>query len=289
MLPATLDAEAARARGRAAPGGGVRRARRSPHARSRSARRVAAAERARADPHRDRRRPVARPVLVAARSRSRCGGSTRARSAFSSHGGWSRAAHQSELERALGADRVRRVLVGPLSAGRAASVPARSARKVVRAPDAAPDPRAVGRESVLRAGAGTRSPVDIDPLQPLAVPETVEELVSARISALPRRTRDALAIARRRGHDVGVSARACGRLPRTRSTPAVAAHVIERENGMIRFTHPLLSSVLYADLGEGRRSVHARIADDRRRSAPPRPSHRALDGRRRTPTSRAAR
>jgi hypothetical protein len=43
--------------------------------------------------------------------------------------------------------------------------------------------------------------------------------------------------------------------------PALAAHVIERENGMIRFTHPLLSSVLYADLGEVRRGVHARIAE----------------------------
>src|SRR6266542_3698399 len=42
--------------------------------------------------------------------------------------------------------------------------------------------------------------------------------------------------------------------------PAVVAHVIERENGTIRFTHPLLSSVLYRDLGEERQSVHGRIA-----------------------------
>ena len=42
--------------------------------------------------------------------------------------------------------------------------------------------------------------------------------------------------------------------------PALAAHVIERENGTIRFTHPLLSSVLYQDLGEERRGVHERIA-----------------------------
>jgi hypothetical protein len=41
---------------------------------------------------------------------------------------------------------------------------------------------------------------------------------------------------------------------------AVVADVIERENGMIRFTHPLLSSVLYADLGE-KLGVHARIAE----------------------------
>src|SRR5262249_36016582 len=42
--------------------------------------------------------------------------------------------------------------------------------------------------------------------------------------------------------------------------PAAAAHVIEQEDGAIRFTHPLLSSVLYRDLGEKRRTVHARIA-----------------------------
>jgi hypothetical protein len=37
--------------------------------------------------------------------------------------------------------------------------------------------------------------------------------------------------------------------------------VIERENGTIRFTHPLLSSVIYADLGNERWSVHGRIAE----------------------------
>jgi DNA-binding CsgD family transcriptional regulator len=42
--------------------------------------------------------------------------------------------------------------------------------------------------------------------------------------------------------------------------PAFAANVIERENGTIRFTHPLLSSVLYQDLGEERRGVHERVA-----------------------------
>src|SRR6266508_655865 len=40
----------------------------------------------------------------------------------------------------------------------------------------------------------------------------------------------------------------------------LATHVIEYENGTIRFTHPLLSSVLYRDLGEQRRTVHGRIS-----------------------------
>ena len=42
---------------------------------------------------------------------------------------------------------------------------------------------------------------------------------------------------------------------------AAAAQVIERENGTIRFTHPLLSSVLYGDLGDERRAMHGRIAE----------------------------
>ena len=42
--------------------------------------------------------------------------------------------------------------------------------------------------------------------------------------------------------------------------PAVAAHVIERESGVVRFSHPMLASVLYAGLGDRTRHVHARIA-----------------------------
>src|SRR5262249_8175823 len=41
---------------------------------------------------------------------------------------------------------------------------------------------------------------------------------------------------------------------------AIAANVIERENGTIRFTHPLLSSVLYQGLGERRSELHRRLA-----------------------------
>src|SRR5262249_54390353 len=41
--------------------------------------------------------------------------------------------------------------------------------------------------------------------------------------------------------------------------PAMDAGVVEREDGTIRFTHPLLSSVLYWDLGPERRHIHERI------------------------------
>jgi len=99
----------------------------------------------------------------------------------------------------------------------------------------------------------------LDPLEPLPVPETLDELVRTRLAGLPPATRDALALASALGapsesllERAGV---ALGALD-----PAIAAHVVEREQGVIRFTHPLLSSALYNDLGARRRIVHERIA-----------------------------
>jgi DNA-binding CsgD family transcriptional regulator len=101
-------------------------------------------------------------------------------------------------------------------------------------------------------------PADSDPLQPLPVPETVEELLRKRISALPAPTRTALAFAAALGtpseaflQRAGVAANALD--------AAVAARIVERDNGIIRFSHPLLASVLYDDLGEERRRVHTRL------------------------------
>ena len=100
---------------------------------------------------------------------------------------------------------------------------------------------------------------DVDPLEPLPVPATLEELVRTRLDGLPAATRDALAFVAALGtppesllERVGVPPDALG--------PACAAQVVERERGAVRFTHPLLSSVLYNDLGAQRRAVHERIA-----------------------------
>ncbi len=169
-------------------------------------------------------------------------------------------ARKSELERELDADRFQQVVVGPLSAG--------ALHRFLRDRLGRSFPRQTLLRIHERSGGNPFFalelarvlPADIDPLEPLPVVETVEELVSARISALPASTRDALAFAAALGttsvallERAGVAADALDE--------AVAARVIERENGMLRFTHPLLSSVLYADLGEGRRDVHARIAE----------------------------
>lgn len=165
----------------------------------------------------------------------------------------------SALERALGAEGMRRLPVGPLSVG--------ALHRFLRDRLGRP----FGRQTLLRIHERSGGnpffalelarvlDADLDPAQPLPVPETLEELLRARISGLPASTREALALAAAMGtasaallERAGVTADAL--------EPAVAAHVIQRENGTIRFTHPLLSSVLYRDLGEEQRSVHRRIA-----------------------------
>jgi len=101
--------------------------------------------------------------------------------------------------------------------------------------------------------------VEADPLEPLPVPTTLEELLRTRIAKLPPSTREALSFASAVGspterllETAGVSADAL--------EPALTAGMIERENGTIRFTHPLLSSVLYQALGAEQRRVHDRLA-----------------------------
>lgn len=168
-------------------------------------------------------------------------------------------ARPSALEQALAAERVRRLPVGPLSVG--------ALHRVLRDRLGRPFARQTLLRIHERSGGNPffalelarALDADVDPLAPLPVPETLEELLRAKIAGLPASTREALALASALGttsesllEQAGVAADALA--------PATAAHVIERANGTIRFAHPLLSSVLYRDLGEERRSIHGRIA-----------------------------
>jgi DNA-binding CsgD family transcriptional regulator len=166
-------------------------------------------------------------------------------------------AQPSALEQSLGPASMQELAVGPLSLG--------ALHRLLRDRFG----RSFARQTLLRIHKTSGGNpffalelarvlnVEIDPVQ--HVPETLEQLVRARIAALPASTRDALVIAAAVGttsedllERAGVASSAL--------EPAVAAHVIERDNGTVRFTHPLLSSVLYMDLGEERRNVHGRIA-----------------------------
>ena len=101
--------------------------------------------------------------------------------------------------------------------------------------------------------------VDGDEGELLTVPVTLEKLVRARLTGLPEATFEALAIMSAVGSSrmsllerAGVSEGAL--------EPALSAQVIEKKGGEVRFTHPMLSSVLYRDLGHRQQSVHALIA-----------------------------
>lgn len=169
-------------------------------------------------------------------------------------------AQPSGLEHALGAERAQRLRVGPLSVGALHRLLRdRLGRSFARQTLLRIHERSGGNPFFALELTRVLDP-DIDPFQPLPVPETLEELVRARISGLPTSTRKALALASALG-TTSVSLLERAGVAADTLDAAVAAHVIEREKGTIRFTHPLLSSVLYQDLGDERRSVHAVIAE----------------------------
>ena len=168
-------------------------------------------------------------------------------------------AQPSELERAL-EERLRRVALGPLSVGALhgflrdrleRSFPRQTLLRIHETSGGNPF-----FALELAQALGT----DVDPGKPLLVPETLEELVRARLARLPAATREALEVAAALGapsesllERAGVAADAL--------EAAVTAHVVERESGGIRFTHPLLSAVLYQGLSGGaRRTLHERLA-----------------------------
>jgi DNA-binding CsgD family transcriptional regulator len=169
-------------------------------------------------------------------------------------------AQPSEVERALAEENVRRLLLRPLSVG-ALHVLLRDRVH-----------RAFARQTLLRiherSGGNPFYALElaralgseVDLTQPLPVPQTLEGLVRARLTGLPASTREALALAAAFGAPSASLLERAGVDPRALDA-AVAANVIEHEEGGLRFSHPLLSSVLYADLADDRQRVHRRIAD----------------------------
>jgi DNA-binding CsgD family transcriptional regulator len=166
----------------------------------------------------------------------------------------------SELERALEAQSIQRLPLGPLSVG--------ALHRFLRDRVGRPFPRQTllrihetsGGNPFFALELARAVGQDVDPLQPLPVPETLEELVRARLAGLPAPTREALELASALGAPSMSLLERAGIVPDALEA-AIGAHVIEQENGSFRFTHPLLSSVLYQGLSsEERRSLHGRLA-----------------------------
>jgi DNA-binding CsgD family transcriptional regulator len=107
------------------------------------------------------------------------------------------------------------------------------------------------REGTLSLQAGSR------------LPAGVEQLVSARIEALPTATRDALATAAMVAEPTfSLLETVTGKPPRVALQPAVDAEVVVIKDDAIRFVHPLLASAAYGSVSAPRaRQLHAALAE----------------------------
>jgi DNA-binding CsgD family transcriptional regulator len=95
----------------------------------------------------------------------------------------------------------------------------------------------------------------------LAVPESLRELVRIRLAALPGVTRAALLVVAALGQPKTSVVAAAVEDWEGAVAPAIDAGVLELAAFRVRFTHPLLGSVVYADAPEHRRrSVHRVLA-----------------------------
>jgi len=171
----------------------------------------------------------------------------------------------SELERAIEADRVERLPVGPLSLGAIHRLLQGRLGQTFSRPTLLRVHEVSGGNPFYALELARVLPADVDPMQPLRVPDTLEGLVRARLDGLPPATRQALLLASAVGRPSAGLLAGVG-VTEDVLEPALAAHVIERADGAIRFTHPLLASVVYQGVpADERRRAHglvAQIVDD---------------------------
>jgi DNA-binding CsgD family transcriptional regulator len=165
------------------------------------------------------------------------------------------------IEDALDADRIERLRVGPLSVG--------ATHQVLRSllSHGLPRPTLLRLHAV--SGGNPFYALELaralgaepDPTQPLPVPERLEELVSARLDGFEDPTHEVLVLASADARLTPTQLAGAGIEPGALD-PALAANVIELAGGSVRFTHPLLASVLYQGLSVGERQrVHGRLAE----------------------------
>jgi DNA-binding CsgD family transcriptional regulator len=171
-----------------------------------------------------------------------------------------------ELDRAFGDARLQRLRLGPLSLGAVYElVRTRLGLTLDRATlirlheASAGNPffaLEIGRE--LR-----RRGLELSPDQPLPLPGDLLVLLRERLGRLPARTRTLLLIAAALSRPtVGLLEAAVGSPEEVAADleQALQAGVIELKGEQLRFTHPLLASVCYAQPARRRRQTHARLA-----------------------------
>jgi len=163
-----------------------------------------------------------------------------------------------ELERALPEAVLHRLSLGPLSVGALhALLRDRVDRVFARQTLLRIHEQSGGNPFYALEIAGALG-AQIDPTQPLPVPQSLAELVRERLSGLPAPTREALALAATVGTASESLLERAG-VANEALAPAIEAGVIEFKRGGIRFTHPLLASAVYDARLHGRL---AEVVDD---------------------------
>ena len=169
----------------------------------------------------------------------------------------------SELKGALDDSRTTRLRVGPLSVGALHGILQRQLGRGLARPTLLRLHEASGGNPFFAlAFARSLGPDggDGDPARPLRLPEALEGLVYARLSALPVPSRSALLIVAAAGRPTRALLRAAA-VEDHALEPALAAGVIAPDGDGVVFTHPLLASVLYERTPTSERQrVHRALA-----------------------------
>ncbi len=162
----------------------------------------------------------------------------------------------SALELAVAGSVIKHLPVGPLSLGALHSLlQARLGRVFARPTLLRVHEGSGGNPFFALELAGALDKV-VDPAQPLPVPVSLQVLVRDRLDRLPAHTQASLLLASAHGR-IKVS-----QLDGDALRSAFAEDVIEVVDGAVRFTHPLLASVLYQGASaEARRETHSRLAE----------------------------
>jgi DNA-binding CsgD family transcriptional regulator len=180
------------------------------------------------------------------------------------------------LNQALQDDQVLRLLLGPLTPDRMHELVRERTGIVLSRPELVYLHEASGGNpffaiEIIRLL--VKSGVRLSPDEPLPLPESLAELVTARVGALPERTRDALLAASALAHpsvrQVSAAISPGPGLPGTAEgllEDAEEGGIIDIRDGRISFTHPLFSSAIYSSASSARRrQLHrslAAIVDD---------------------------
>jgi DNA-binding CsgD family transcriptional regulator len=169
-----------------------------------------------------------------------------------------------DIDRAMADGRLQRLAVGPLGVGELHRLLSDRLDLVLSRPKLRRIRELSGGNPLFALELGRaveRGAIRLEAGEPL--PGTLGSVVTDRLMLLPHMTRRALLAASAVPHptvelvDMAVGGRAADRL-----APAFDEHVIELDRDLIRFTHPLLASGIYAEAGTAeRRDLHRRLAD----------------------------